>query len=267
MTTKTRPHVKKASTTATYTAAALAAGLLLTSCSFGSLVPGGGPRKTAGADTAVAGTVTAVEVADARSGSIEVVAGSGPGVTVRRTVHYRGDTVPDPAQRVSGGVLTLTNGNCSGRCSIDYRLEVPASATGRAESSSGRVTVAGVAAADLATSSGSVRADRADRIAGPLKVRTSSGSITAGDLSGPDADARSDSGDVRLGFLRPPAPVTVETSSGEAALKVPAEPQIPYALDVSTSSGSRDITLPGTPSAASRLVVRTASGDIRISAS
>lgn len=264
MTTKTRPHVKKATTTATYTAAAVAAGLLLTGCSFGSLVSGAGPGKTASADTAVAGTVTAVEVADASSGSIEVVAGSGPGVTVRRTVHYRGDTVPEPAQRVAGGVLTLTNGNCSGLCSIDYRLEVPASATVRAESSSGRVTVAGVAAADLATSSGSVRADR---IAGPLKVRTSSGSITAGELSGPDADARSDSGDVRLGFLRPPASVTVETSSGEAALKVPAEPQTPYALDVSTSSGSRDITLPGTPSAASRLVVRTASGDIRISAS
>ncbi|MCY0927539.1 hypothetical protein OTB20_15235 [Streptomyces sp. H27-H1] len=120
MTTKTRPHVKKATTTATYTAAALAAGLLLTGCCFGSLVSGGGPGKTASADTAVAGTVTAVEVADARSGSIEVVA---------------------------------------------------------AESSSGRVTVAGVAAAGLATSSGSVRADR---IAGPLKVRTSAGSTSSG---------------------------------------------------------------------------------------
>lgn len=82
------------------------------------------------------------------------------------------------------------------------------------------------------TSSGGVRADR---IAGPLKVRTSSGTIAAGELSGTGADARSDS-------------------------------------DVSTGSGARDITLPtlptlpATPSAPARLAVRTSSGGIRISA-
>lgn len=208
----------------------------------------------------MAGAVTAVDVSDAGSGSIEVVAGSGPGVTVRRTVHYRGDTVPEPAQRLSDGVLTLTNGNCSGRCSVDYRLEVPASATVTAGSSSGRVTVAGVAAATVRTSSGSVRADR---IAGPLKVTTSSGSIAAEELAGPDADARSDSGDVRLAFAKTPSSVAVKTSSGDAKVKVPAAP---YALDISTTSGEREITVPADPSATARLAVRTSSGDIAISA-
>ncbi|MCJ0871485.1 hypothetical protein [Streptomyces sp. AP-93] len=107
----------KATATARYTAAAVAAGLLLTGCSFGSLISGGGPAKTASADTRVAEAVTAVEVSDAGSGSVEVVAGSGPGVTVRRTVRCHADTVPEPAQRLAGGVLTLTNGDCSGRCS------------------------------------------------------------------------------------------------------------------------------------------------------
>ncbi|MFE4259384.1 DUF4097 family beta strand repeat-containing protein [Streptomyces sp. NPDC056883] len=276
MTTKTRPRGTKA--TVTLTATALAAGLLLTGCSFGSLVSRGGPEKTGSADATVAEAVTAVEVADSGSGSIEVVVGSGPGVVVGRTVHYHGDTVPEPAQRLSGGVLTLTNGECSGRCSVDYRLEVPASATVRAKSSSGRVAVSGVAAADVVTSSGGVRVERiagalevgtasgpvrADRIAGPLKVRTSSGSITAGELSGTGADARSDSGDVRLAFTTAPASIAVRTSSGEAKLKVPAAP---YALDVATDSGARDITLPATPSAAARLAVTTSSGDIHISA-
>ncbi|MFE9565405.1 DUF4097 domain-containing protein [Streptomyces sp. NPDC006487] len=276
MTTKTRPRGTKA--TVTVTATALAAGLLLTGCSFGSLVSRGGPEKSANADATVAEAVTAVEVSDSGSGTIEVVAGSGPGVTVRRTVHYRGDTVPQPARRLSGGVLTLTNGECSGRCSVDYRLEVPASATVRAKSSSGRVTVSGVAAANVVTSSGGVRVDRiagalevgtasgpvrADRIAGPLKVRTSTGSVTAGELSGTGADARSDSGDVRLAFTTAPASIAVRTSSGEAKVKVPAAP---YALDVSTDSGERDITLPATPSASARLAVTTSSGDIHISA-
>ncbi|MCX4781026.1 DUF4097 family beta strand repeat-containing protein [Streptomyces sp. NBC_01264] len=260
MTTKTRPRATKATVTATYTAAALAAGLLLTGCSFGSLVSRGGPGNTASADTTVAEAVTAVDVSDAGSGSIEVVAGSGPGVTVRRTVHYRGDTVPQPAQRLSGGVLTLTNGSCSGRCSVDYRLEVPASATVRAESGSGRVTVAGVAAADVTTSSGSVRADR---IAGPLTVRTFSGSIAAEELAGPAADARSSSGDVRLAFGKAPSSVAVETSSGDAEVKVPAAP---YALDLSTTSGGREITVPADPSATARVAVRTTSGDITVSA-
>ncbi|MFZ3500319.1 DUF4097 family beta strand repeat-containing protein [Streptomyces sp. 5.8] len=259
MTTK---RSAKATVTAAYTAAALAAGLLLTGCSFDSLASRRGPEKTASADATVAETVTAVEVSDTGSGSIEVVAGSGPGVTVRRTVRYYGDTVPAPAQRIAGGVLTLTNGDCSGRCSVDYRLEVPASATVRAESSSGRVTVAGVAAADLTTSAGPVRADR---IAGPLKVRTSSGSITAGELSGTDADARSASGDVRLAFTKAPASVAVETSSGDAEVKVPVA-RAPYALDVSTDSGEREIGVPADPSATARLAVRTSSGDIVISA-
>lgn len=256
MTTKTHPRGTKA----TFTATAVAAGLLLTGCSFGSLVSRGGPEKTAKADTTVAEAVTAVDVSDSGSGSIEVVTGSGPGVVVRRTVRYHGDTVPEPAQRLSGGVLTLTDGDCSGRCSVDYRLEVPASATVRAGSSSGRVTVSGVAAADVTTSSGSVRADR---IAGPLKIRTSSGSIAAEGLAGPGADARSSSGDVRLAFAKAPGSVAVETSSGDAEVKVPAAP---YALDVSTASGERKITVPADPSATARVAVRTSSGDIVISA-
>ncbi|MFI5760274.1 DUF4097 family beta strand repeat-containing protein [Streptomyces sp. NPDC051563] len=275
-TTKTFPRTAKA--TVTCTAAALAAGLLLSGCSFGSLVSRGGPEKTASADATVAEAVTAVEVSDAGSGSIDVVAGSGPGVTVRRTVHYRGDTVPEPAQRVSGGVLTLTNGACSGRCSVDYRVEVPASATVRAKSSSGRVTVSGVAAAKVVTSSGGVRVDRiagalevgtdsgpvrADGVAGGLKVRTSTGSITAGELAGPGAEARSDSGDVRLTFAKAPSSVAVKTSSGDAEVQAPAAP---YAVDVSTASGDRRITVPADPSAPARLAVRTSSGDVTISA-
>ncbi|MGW6706024.1 DUF4097 family beta strand repeat-containing protein [Streptomyces sp. NPDC054956] len=256
MTTKTSSRAA-ATTVATATAAALAAGLLLTGCSIGSLA---GPRKTASADTTVAEAIGSVDVSDARSGSIEVTPGSGPGVTVRRTVHYRGDAVPEPAQRVADGVLTLTNGSCGDRCSIDYRLEVPASATVRLDGSSGRVTVTGVAAAEVETSSGSVRVDR---IAGPLKIRTSSGSIDAQNLGGAGADARSESGDVRLAFAKAPSSVAVETSSGEAQLKLP---RAPYALDVSTTSGERDVTLPADPSAAARLAVRTTSGDIRISA-
>ncbi|MFF1491256.1 DUF4097 family beta strand repeat-containing protein [Streptomyces sp. NPDC058304] len=231
---------------------ALAAGLLLSGCTFEDTEQ----KKTATADATVAEAVTAVEVKDARSGSIEVTPGTGPGVTIHRTVHYRGDEAPKPAQRVSGGVLTFTEG-CSDTCSIDYRLEVPASATVKLESSSGNVTVAGVAAADLASSSGDVKAEG---IAGPLKVRTSSGSVTATGLAGPTADVRASSGDARLVFTKPPASATAETSSGDVTLTVP---QAPYEITTATTSGSQD-TLPTTPKAPSHLSIHTTSGDILI---
>lgn len=250
------PHATSARLART-AVAAVGAGLLLAGCSLGD-----GPRRTASADATVTAAVTAVEVPDARAGSIEVTPGAGPGVTVRRTVHYRGADVPTPGQQVSGGVLTFTDG-CSSSlstCFIDYRLEVPAGATVKLESSSGRIAVTGVAAAEVKADSGKVTADR---IAGPLKIRTSSGAITASGLSGPDADVRSDSGDARLDFVKAPSSVHAETSSGNVTLKVPAAP---YRLAVSTTSGARDVSLPADPAAAARLSAKTTSGDIGISA-
>ncbi|MFE2288253.1 DUF4097 family beta strand repeat-containing protein [Streptomyces sp. NPDC059443] len=242
-------------TAAASTAVALAAGLLLTGCSLSI-----GPQKSASSDATVSEAVTAVAVPDARSGDIKVTVGSGPGVVVHRTVHYRGDTKPEPAQQVSGGVLTLTNGDCSNQCSVDYRLEVPASAKVELHSDSGDITVTGVAAAGLESSSGEVKADG---IAGPLKIRTSSGEITAGNLSGQAVEARSDSGAVTLAFAKAPASVAVESTSGSAKLKVPSAP---YRVDVSTDSGARKITIPTDPSAPSHLSAKTTSGDIQISA-
>ncbi|MFE9635859.1 DUF4097 domain-containing protein [Streptomyces sp. NPDC006463] len=233
---------------------ALGAGLLLAGCSLGD-----GPQKTASADATVTEAVTAVEVTAARAGSIEVTAGGGPGVTVRRTVHYRGDTAPTPGQQVSGGVLTFTD-DCPPDCYIDYRLEVPASVTVKLGSTSGRITVTGVTAADVAATSGRVRADR---IGGPLKIRTSSGGITATGLSGPSADVHSESGDARLHFAVAPSSVLAETTSGDVILKVPPAA---YQLAVTTTSGTRDITVPTDPSAPSHLSAKTTSGDVHVSA-
>ncbi|MFJ8015483.1 DUF4097 family beta strand repeat-containing protein [Streptomyces sp. NPDC096339] len=234
-------------------AAVLGAGLLLAGCSFAD-----GPKKTATADATVTDAVTAVELGDTRAGSIEVTPGTGPGVTVRRTVHYREGSAPVPGQKVTGGVLTFTDG-CSSTCYVDYRLEVPAAVTVKLESSSGRISVTGVAAAEVKADSGRVTAER---IAGPLKIRTSSGTISATGLSGPDADVHSDSGDTRLDFAKAPSSVRAETSSGNVTLKVP---QAPYQLAVATTSGTREVSLPSDPAAASRISAKTTSGDVRIS--
>ncbi|MFH7593829.1 DUF4097 family beta strand repeat-containing protein [Streptomyces racemochromogenes] len=236
-------------------ATALGAVLLLSGCAL----TGVGPEKTADADATVSEAVTAVELKDVRSGDVEVVPGPGPGVGVRRVVHYRGGTAPAPGQQVSGGVLTFSDG-CEDDCWIDYRLEVPAAARVRVESSSGDITVKGVARAELTSSSGDVRAEG---ITGPLKVRTSSGRITATRLEGAEAEFRASSGDVGAEFAKAPASVSVTTSSGDVGLKAP---QGPYRLSTDTSAGTRRISLVDSPDARSTITVRTSSGDITIGA-
>ncbi|MFK0256754.1 DUF4097 family beta strand repeat-containing protein [Streptomyces sp. NPDC090445] len=211
-------------------------------------------------DAEVTEAVTAVEVPDARSGSVEVVPGTGPGVRLHRTVRYRGDTEPVPGRQLSQGRLVLTDG-CAKDCRTDWRLEVPAGATVKLAGSSGSLTVTGVAAADLTSTSGDVRAEG---VTGPLRVRTTSGSVTATGLTGPSADAVASSGNVRLEFAKGPGSVSAESTTGDVTLRLPAAP---YRVEASTDSGRRDVSVPTDPAAAARLTARTSSGDIRVSAS
>ncbi|MEU2395540.1 DUF4097 family beta strand repeat-containing protein [Streptomyces sp. NPDC007369] len=248
-----RIRIRVPSRSARAALAASAGALLLSACVFAERLT------VLSDDTEVTEAVTAVEVPDARSGSVEVVPGTGPGVRIHRTVRYRGDAEPVPGRRLSQGRLVLTDG-CSGTCSTDWRLEVPAGATVKLSGSSGRITVSGVAAADLTTSSGDVRAEG---VTGPLRVRTASGSVTATGLTGASADAVASSGDVRLEFVKGPGSVSAETTSGDVTLRLPAAP---YRVEASTGSGRRDVSVPSDPAASARLAARTSSGDLRISA-
>ncbi|MFG2662771.1 DUF4097 domain-containing protein [Streptomyces sp. NPDC048387] len=234
---------------------ALGAVLLLSGCAL----TGKGPVRTLDADAAVAEAVTAVDLTGARRGDVEVTPGSGPGVTVRRVVHYRAGAAPTPGQRVTDGVLTFSDG-CRDDCWTDYRLEVPATARVRVESSSGDITVKGVARAELTTSSGDIRAEG---ITGPVKARTESGRITATALEGSEAEFRATSGDAEAGFAKAPGSVSVTTSSGNISLTAP---RAPYRLSATTASGDRDLGLADAPGAPARITLRTSSGDIRVRA-
>ncbi|MBW5484623.1 DUF4097 family beta strand repeat-containing protein [Streptomyces bambusae] len=250
-----RAATSRAATARAATVSAAAVALLLSGC---SLVFEGEWSKRTTADATVAEAVTAVEMTDGRSGDVEVVPGSGPGVRVQRTVRYRGDTAPRPTQQVRDGVLSFAAG-CAGNCRIDYRLEVPAGAKVKLRTSSGDIKVTGVAEADLYADSGAVRADA---VAGPVRIRTSSGSITASALVGPTADIRTDSGDARVAFTTAPTSVTARASSGDVTLTVP--PAGPYRVEASTDSGIRDITVPTAPTAPHTLKATTSSGDLHI---
>ncbi|MFJ9337816.1 DUF4097 family beta strand repeat-containing protein [Streptomyces sp. NPDC101733] len=249
------PHAPSARLTRTVVGTTAAVTLLLLA-GCGALP--GRAMKTSTSEATVTEAVTAVEITDARRGSVEVTPGSGAGVTVHRTVHYRGDTTPEPGRRVSDGTLSFTNG-CGNDCWVDYRLVVPATVKVKIDGSSGDVSVTGVARAEVDTDSGDVRVER---IAGPLKVRTSSGEIRAGALSDAGADIRTDSGDTTLDFAQVPRSVSVTSTAGDVDVTVP---RAPYEVTASTTSGTRRIAVPTTPAAPSRLALKTTSGDVHVS--
>ncbi|MGH3373728.1 MAG: hypothetical protein ACRDP6_03210, partial [Actinoallomurus sp.] len=157
---------------------------------------------TTPADAHVTGSVTDVRV-DAGDGHVVVRAGSGDGVTIHRVVHYQTGH-PNPGQRLTDGTLTFTAG-CS-RCRVDYDLTVPASVRVRARTDNGRINVAGVTGADIASDSGSVTARH---IATGVTARSDSGSMRIEDV-GVTLDAGTDSGSLHATALRA---VTVTASS------------------------------------------------------
>ncbi|MCC3767174.1 DUF4097 family beta strand repeat-containing protein [Streptomyces sp. UNOC14_S4] len=232
--------------------AVVATGLLLAGCSDSGSV------KSTTADAQVKEKVNSVEISGARRGTVVIKAGDGPEVSIHRTVHYRDDAEPKPTQHVSDGALTFTRG-CD-NCYIDYELTVPASVQVKVSSSSGKVDVRGVAAADVKTSSGAVTVAS---IAGVLNVGTSSGSITGTGLSGPSAKIGTYSGDTKLDFTKAPGEVSTDSTSGSVRLKVPGGP---YRVEVRGTSGKREINIPTDPSAKSALKFKATSGDIEVSA-
>lgn len=256
--------------TASIAVAAIALGVVASGCDIHFGVQEF--RKKMAANTQVSARVTAVNVSTS-SGTVKVHAGTGSGVTIQRTVHYNSGH-PHPSQSVQGGTLTFDNG-CS-RCTIDYDLTVPASVSVTAHADSGDVTVDGVASADLKASSGTLRADniegslsahidsgdiKLETVGGAVDLSTDSGSINGTGLNGTVANAKADSGGIRLDFTAIPTSVKAHASSGSLHLMVPDHS---YLITGSSSSGSRKIHVTQDPHSTNLLDLTTDSGDVTV---
>jgi hypothetical protein len=116
--------------------------------------------------------------------------------------------------------------------------------------------------AELATASGRVRLRRAG---GPVEVKTASGDIILGEVAG-DCAARTASGRVLVSRFDG-SHLQAKTVSGDVRVGVPAGRR--YALSLQTLSGDVSTEFPVSGEAAAapaRLVVTSVSGDIRIGA-
>ena len=89
---------------------------------------------------------------------------------------------PTVEQSVSGGRLSLADPVCeTSDCSVSFALTVPAGVTATVATEGGPVSVSGVAAANLDSGGGDVRAVN---IGGPLTVITGGGPLTLDGLAG-----------------------------------------------------------------------------------
>ncbi|MET7783247.1 DUF4097 family beta strand repeat-containing protein [Streptomyces mirabilis] len=99
--------------------------------------------------------VTGVSV-DNNGGNIEIVAGTGSAIKVTERLEYS-DSKPKTEHSVSGGELALKGGDCGGsasKCSVDYRIEVPAGVKVDASTGGGNITGTGLGGTVVAKTSG-----------------------------------------------------------------------------------------------------------------
>src|SRR5262245_62238594 len=131
---------------------------------------------------------------DTESGDVRLVAGAREDVRVEVAAEQSWRR-PKVEQTLDGGTLRL-RGDCRlwlGRCSVSFRLEVPARTPVDLHTGSGEVRIAGLAAAaDLRSGSGDVTARD---VTGPVAAQTGSGEILVRRVRG-DVTASSGSGDV-----------------------------------------------------------------------
>jgi DUF4097 and DUF4098 domain-containing protein YvlB len=227
---------------------------------------------TASAAGLVSTAVHSVRI-DQNSGSVQIRVGDVQGATINQTFHYSFGK-PDNAYKLSGDQLVLSD--CGWNCRVDYVVVVPVGTMVTGESSSGDISLNGVASADVSASSGSVDVRNVagavtvkassgditlDSIAKDVKVKASSGNITGSGLGG-KVDAESSSGQLKL-TLTDIGDVRAVAHSGDIDVTVP---KATYRVLGNSDSGNRTIGVTQDPSATHVLQLDSSSGDVDVHA-
>ncbi|AGL16859.1 DUF4097 family beta strand repeat-containing protein [Actinoplanes sp. N902-109] len=148
----------------------------------------------------------------------------------------------DPGKNytIDGTVMHVKTG-CGFHCSQDYDIQAPTGVRVTGELGSNKLTLTGVASADVSVDSGDV------------VITGASGAVRA----------RTDSGAVKVS-LTVPASVTAKSGSGNVTVTVPAGS---YQVKMSSGSGGKlKSAIPDTGGAANRIDAETSSGNITVKA-
>ena len=210
-------------------------------------------------------------------GPVEVSAGRAGEAQVTEIVHYNGSW-PRPEQSVSNRQLTIADPAClKGRCSIAFRVTVPAGTMARLESDGGSIDVTGLAGPVTADSGGGPVIARS--VAGGLYARTAGGTLTVHDESGRltadtgggPADAEGISaadvmvttagGAATLGLMAVPRHVWADSGGGPVMVQVPVGS---YAVSADSGGGPREIGVTTDPASPDTISVSSGGGLVSI---
>jgi DUF4097 and DUF4098 domain-containing protein YvlB len=218
------------------------------------------------------GKVTEIAMQGA-SGDVTVHTAAGTETTITRVVQHSSD--PGPSYRMDGTVLRIDT-SCGPDCTVSYDITAPAGVAVTGGLTSGDVRLTDVGSADVTLTSGDIEVHGATAgvtarsrsgdmgvtgVAGKVTLEAGSGNLRATDVNGP-VTARTNSGDIDVRLTKP-ANVTVEASSGDVRVFVPAGA---YQVRADTGSGDANVGIDNDPTAKNRLDIRARSGDVTLAA-
>jgi hypothetical protein len=192
-----------------------------------------------------------------QAGRVEVLPGTGP-VAVREEYTYT-STRPDATHTLVGRALNLVDSGCAAqRCTVDYRIEVPAGTAVTVNADAGAVSVTGITAAvRIAADAGAVTLTN---VTGEIDVTATAGAVTGRGLRD-TTTVESDGGPVDLTFAAPALSVDVTTDAGNITLRLPSGS---YAVETMTFGGRLVVDVPTDPSSLYHVTARAGTGAVEV---
>ena len=217
------------------------------------------PPKTMSDEATVDAAVTEIEIDDTDGGVFVRGVEGATGITLERTIRYRGDRTFQETHSVEGDRLVL--GGCGNNCSVKYTLEVPAGLDVSGHTENGEVDLTLVNDVDVETSNGRITLDG---VTGTIRAATSNGRIEGSALEGDggiDVSTSNGAIDLRVEVAQD---VEANTSNGSIDVSVPDGS---YRVNAETSNGRTDVAVPNDSSGEFTLDLSTSNGSITVESS
>lgn len=183
------------------------------------------------------------------NGQVDVIAGNVTAVELRTVLveSDRGDAGYTVRREDTGATERLViDGECDGgwldRCSVGFRVVVPAEFDVDITTDNGRIDI--------------------DGIGGHLDVRTDNGAIDGDDLSAVTVFAETDNGRIELAFSDAPSEVDTQTDNGRIVVRVPDGET--YDVDATSDNGAVEIDVADADDVDRRIRARSDNGAIDI---
>ena len=205
-------------------------------------------------EATVDAAISEIEIDDTDGGVFVRGVEGATGITLERTIRYRGDRTFQETHSVEGDTLVL--GGCGRNCSVKYTLEVPAGLDVSGHTENGEVDLTLVNDVDVETSNGRITLDG---VTGTIRAATSNGRIEGSGLEGDggidvstsngaidlridvaqDVEARTSNGSIDLvGARRQLSRERRDLERPHEDIAVPNDSSGEFTLDLSTSNGS-----------------------------